>query len=336
MALVLTAYDLVVRTADLPAGVAAFARAVPNATFCTDGTLARAAFMDARDREQFAASLFLPASALARADQHTLKSDADWLECGRYAGVEAVWLRSGPREPLVVPIRWTPGHIQFTNWEEMKEHLEYLGREGDVEVYRDRRTGQKLYAGRTQSDTSAAEQERIQGLLARANELVKPFLLRQEKPGFFERRTLRKGIALFQEVVTAVPDHWPALWTLGMSLRALGEEEAALPHFRRAYQLNPSQSGVGRELAGQCMRLGLGEEAVRISRDLHARFPDDVGLQSNLALALLIAGDVDEALVVAQAALAREPSDPVTRALVGLIGRVKAGAAPRPTRMPGM
>jgi hypothetical protein len=84
------------------------------------------------------------------------------------------------------------------------------------------------------------------------------------------------------------------------------------------------------------MRLGLGEEAVRISRALHARFPDDVGLQSNLALALLIAGDVDEALVVGQAALAREPSDPVTRALVGLIGRVKAGTAPRPTRMPGM
>jgi hypothetical protein len=75
---------------------------------------------------------------------------------------------------------------------------------------------------------------------------------------------------------------------------------------------------------------------VRISRELHARFPDDVGLQSNLALALLIAGDVDEALVVGQAALAREPSDAVTRALVGLIDRVKAGTAPRPTRMPGM
>jgi hypothetical protein len=62
----------------------------------------------------------------------------------------------------------------------------------------------------------------------------------------------------------------------------------------------------------------------------------DVGLQSNLALALLIAGVVDEALSVGQAALAREPDDRSTRALVDLIGKVKAGLAPRPTRMPGM
>lgn len=336
MALVLTAFDLVVRTADLPDGVAPFARAVPNRTFCTDGTLARASFMNAGDREHFAERLRILPTALARVDLHRRAADVPWLECGRYAGIDAVWLRGEPRDPLVVPVHWQPGEVNFTSAEEMQEHLEYLGREGDVEVYRDKRTGQKVYSGRTQPSLSPADQKRLEGLRVRANELVGPFLLRREKLGFFEKRTIRKGIALFEELLATIPDHWPTLWTLGMSLRALGEEEAALPRFRRAYELNPGQPDVGREYAGQCMRLGMAEDGVRVSRELHARFPMDVSLQSNLALALLIAGAVDEALSVGQAALAREPSDEITGALVGLIGKVKQGLVPRPTRMPGM
>jgi tetratricopeptide (TPR) repeat protein len=336
MALILEAFDLVVRTADLPGGVAPFARAVPNGTFCTDGSLARASFMEAGDRERFAASLRLPPAALARAEQHRQAADAPWLECGRYAGTDAVWLRGGPREPLVVPVRWRPSAITFHRADELQEHLEYVGRDGNVEVYRDRRTGQKLYSGRTQPPPSPAEQERLEGLRARAHELVGPFLLRKEKPGFFERRTIKKGIALFEEALAAVPDHWPMLWTLGMSLRALGEEEAALPRFRRAYELSPEQINVGREYVAQCLRLGMAEEGVRVGREVHARFPEDAGLQANLALALLIAGAVDEALAVGQAALARDPADRITRGLVDYIGKVKAGQAPRPTRMPGM
>ena len=336
MALVLTAFDLVVRTADLRGGVEAFARAIRNDTFCTDGILAKASFMNAGDREQFAASLGLPPGALARVDQHRQAADAAWIECGRYAGTDAVWLRGGPREPLVVPISWRPGAIAFHSGDEMQEHLEYLGRDGFVEVYRDKRTGQKIYSGRTQPPLSPAEQERLEELRVRANELVGPFLSRREKPGFFEKRTIKKGVALFEEALAAVPDHWPMLWTLAMSLRALGEEEAALPRFRSAYELNPGQPDVGREYAAQCMRLGMAEEGVRVAREVHGRFPEDAGLQANLALALLIAGAVEEALAVGQSALARDPADGITRSLVDYIRQVKAGQVPRPTRMPGM
>jgi hypothetical protein len=336
MALVLTAFDLVIRTADLPGGVSAFARAVPNASFCTDGTLARASFMAADDREEFAIGLKVPRPALGRADAHRREADVPWLECGRYAGVDAVWLRDGQREPLVVPIHWSPSQeLTFGGTEELQQ-LEYLGREQGVDVYRDRRTGQKVYTGRTRPAMSLAEQQRLDGLRVRANELVGPFLARPAKPGLFEKRTIKKGVALLEEVLSTVPDHWPTLWTLGMSLRALGQEQAALPPLRRAYELTPGQPDVGREFAGQCMRLGLADEGLRVSRELHARFPDDVGLHSNLGLALLIAGAVDEALSVAQAALAREPEDDVTRGLVEYIRKVKAGLVPRPTRMPGV
>jgi hypothetical protein len=336
MALVLSAYDLVVRVAALSGGVATFARAVPNATFCTDGVLARASFMTTVDREHFAASLHVSPGAVARADRHLMSTDAAWLECGRYSGTEAVWLRDEPREPLVVPVRWTPSEIVFGSVEEAKEHLEYLCSDGGVETYRDKRTGQKVYTGRTQPALLEAEQERLERLRTDANELVGPYLTRPERPGFFEKRKIRKGIALFEQVLQSVPDHWPTLWTVGMCLRLLGEEEGALPRLRRAYEMNPGQPDVGREYAGQCMRLGLADEAVQVSRDLHARFPANAGLQSNLALALLIAGAVDEASSMAEQALAREPADRTTRALVDHIGKVKAGLAPRPTRMPGM
>jgi hypothetical protein len=54
MALILTAYDLVIRVDALPGGVESFGRAVPNSTFCTDGRIARASFMVEGDRGRFA------------------------------------------------------------------------------------------------------------------------------------------------------------------------------------------------------------------------------------------------------------------------------------------
>jgi Flp pilus assembly protein TadD len=120
-----------------------------------------------------------------------------------------------------------------------------------------------------------------------------------------------------------------------MLLRGLGEHAAAVDHFHRAYAVNPRQKDVGREYAAQYMIVGNGADALRVSKELHARFPDDAGLQSNLALAHLIAGNVDEALAIATDALSRDRDDEITKNLVGFIEKVKSGAIARPTRMPG-
>ena len=106
-------------------------------------------------------------------------------------------------------------------------------------------------------------------------------------------------------------------------------------HLRQAYTLCPELADVGREYAGQCFIVGLADEGLEVSRALHARFPDDVALHSNLALALLLGGDLGEAQAVAEAAQRREPGDAVTRNLVGYIRDVRAGNRARPTRMPG-
>jgi tetratricopeptide (TPR) repeat protein len=319
----------------VPRGIEWFAHAVPNTSFCSDGRIARASFMVEADRARFASSLGIPATAMALVDKRTCSTDAAWLACGRYAGVAAVWILGEPPEPLVVPIGWSPAELAFHSPEEMG-HLEYLGREKNVDVYRDRRTGQKLYAGRTGPSLDPAEAKRLEALRTEARALVSPSILGQGALGFFEKRRLSKGVALYEQIIAAVPDHWQSHWTIGMCRRRLGEEEAALASFRRAYELEKQNPDVGRECAGQCFRLGLGEEGLRISRELHDRFPADVGLHSNLALALLIGGSLDEALEVGRAALAREPNDAVTKNLVDYIAKVAAGQVPRPTRLPGM
>jgi tetratricopeptide (TPR) repeat protein len=334
VAVVLSAYDLLVRADAIGSDTSAFAASVPNRTFCTDGRLARVSFMTEADRNHFLSIARLTLGSFARADKRQESVDADWIEVGRHAGVVAAWLRGAPRDPLVVPVSWTPTEFEFGTWEDMKEHLEFLGVEGNVDVYLDKRTGKKLYTGRTRPSLPPQELARLEALRREGGGLVQPFLLRKDL-GFFEKRRLKKGMALLEQVLAAIPDQWSACWLLGMSHRALAENDRALDHFRRAYTLNPEHPDVGREYAGQCFYVGAAEEGVRISREIHVRFPNDVGLQSNLALALLIGGDLAEAQAVAEAAHMRDRADPITMHLLNLIREVRAGRKPRPTRMPG-
>jgi hypothetical protein len=78
-------------------------------------------------------------------------------------------------------------------------------------------------------------------------------------------------------------------------------------------------------VSNKCFILGDGPQGLEISRELHRKFPDNVGLHSNLALALLIGGYLDEALATARAANARDPSDPIAKNLLDHIVAVKSG-----------
>jgi tetratricopeptide (TPR) repeat protein len=332
VAVVVDAFDVVVRVDAIDP--AAFAARAPNGTFCTDGALARVSFMRASDRDAFVATLEADAGAIARVDPSG--AAPDWLEARRYAGVQAVWLKGRSPEPLVVPISWKPDAVHFQSSDEMAEHLEYVETQNNVDVYIDKRTGKKVYAARAPVIDEATG-ARLEALRAEANALLEPFILSQGKRdlGFFEKRRLAKGIGKLEELLREVPNHWPTLWTLGMTSRVALEHARALEAFRKAYALETANRDVGREYAAQCMICGEGAEAIRVSRALHARFPDDAGLHSNLALAMLVGGDLDEALATARAALARDPKDSITRSLAAFIERVKTGAAKRPRTLPG-
>src|SRR5579859_4770942 len=226
--------------------------------------------------------------------------------------------------------------------DEVKENFEYVSSERGVDAYRDKRTGKMFYTP-SPPKVDPETVRKIEALYRKAADLAPADLILSEaKLGLFESRKLNKAIRQLQEVVEIAPRHVSALFLLGMCLRRAGKEDEALPCFRQSYALDPSptrtggDSGVGREYAHQCLRLGLGEEGVRVARELHARFPEDPVLHSNLALALLIGGDLEEARTVALAAQAQDPKDAVTRKIVDYIERVRSGAAPRPRRLSGM
>ncbi len=337
MAVVVEAFDVVARIDVVPGGEANFRGAVPNRTFCSDGRLLRASFMTESDRSRFVASLGVSTTSGVALLEPGMADEASphWVVVGSYAGVQAAWLRGEDPEPLVVPLSWTSSELEFRD-NGAREQLEYLGREGGVDVYVDKRTGQRSYTGRTGPALDEAQTARFATLREEASELVGPFADGQPRDlGFFQKRRLKSGIRKLCEALTILPDDWSTHWTLGMSWRALREHDQALEHFRRAYAQNAFHPDVGREYAGQCMIAGRGPEAVDVSRAIHARFPDDAGLESNLGLALLIAGQLDEAERVAASAHRRDPEDRITEALLGFIRKVRAGSAERPTRMPG-
>jgi hypothetical protein len=117
----------------------------------------------------------------------------------------------------------------------------------------------------------------------------------------------------------------------GRRERSAGQEYA---HFRRAFELKPDHPDVARELMRACLGLGRGDEAVMAARQACSSRPDDAGLLANLGLVLLVAGDVEEASVVTQWALALGPEGEITRALLRGIQDVKEDRATRPTHWP--
>ncbi|WP_394830436.1 tetratricopeptide repeat protein [Pendulispora rubella] len=336
MALVVDAFDVVVRVEALPDGVKAFARTVPNATFCTDGVIARASFMNVSDREHFGRRLAgLAPESLACVDRaRGLDAETTWLAFGPYAGVMAVWVAGVSPGPLVVPISWRPDANAHYTQEEAEKYLEYVGTEQGVEVYRDKRTGKKLYTARTRPSVDPEVAAKLEALRKETANEVMPLVVPPRKLGFFETRKVKRAITQFERVLVTLPDDWSTLWFVGMCRRAVARHTEALDAFRRAYAENPGQPDVGREYAIQCMMGGEGHEAVRVAREGHARFPQDAGLQANLGLALLIGGDLDEALAVVESAHERQPDDAITANVLRLVRNVKAGRSPRPTKIP--
>ena len=146
-----------------------------------------------------------------------------------------------------------------------------------------------------------------------------------------EKSQLRQGIARLDALLAERPDHWPSFWITGMASRALRDWDETYRRLGAAYRLHPDQPDVAREYGAACMALGKGEEAVVVTRQAVVNDPGDIGLVANLALALVVANQVDAAEGIADAALRLDPQDQVTQNLLGFVRDVKAGRKARPT-----
>jgi Flp pilus assembly protein TadD len=153
---------------------------------------------------------------------------------------------------------------------------------------------------------------------------------REAAPSPAREAEVREGIRLLQRAVAILPGSWPAWWMIGKGYQALGDHPGAYEAFRRAARLHQGNADLPRELSLECLHLGKFTEAVLAARQAVRVDGSDPGLQANLALALLLAGDVDEALGQAGQAAAGSPGDEINRALRNITQEVKAGRRPRP------
>ncbi|MGH7173961.1 MAG: tetratricopeptide repeat protein [Gemmataceae bacterium] len=348
MAVPIEGYSVLVRNSTLiakyPGGVDGYRRDCPNNTFCADECLSRIGFMVQSDADVFVAQLaargLMPYRndvaedvALATPVEGSMRPCA-WLELGRWGQVVVAWLAGTKRGDLHAPAGWNAEKpLRQMSEEEIEQRLEFLRSEDNVDVYRDKTTGQQLYVGRTAS-ISEEDKSRHNDLYEQGCRLIEGLILVHNKePGELDpgcRKRLRDAIPLFVEVVRINPGNWATMWLLGKVYQRLGEYEQGLAWFSRAHRVNPDQADVAREAAIAAMDLGRPEEAISFcSRAIEVK-PDDPGLRANLALALLFAGKPAEARPIAQEALAQDPVDKITAYLMQVIEGVLGGTRPCP------
>lgn len=179
MAVLVEAISVIVRRDSIDdryvGGWGAFEQHVPNATLCTDGSLARVGFMGPPDAKAFIADLetaglrFLVdgvATDMAVVDQQQgLLNPCRWLAFGRRRleadrTVAMCWRagRDGPAGPLATPPGWEfegslSQQFRFVPTNEVADRLQLLRKDDHgQDVYLDLDTGREIYIARTSDD----------------------------------------------------------------------------------------------------------------------------------------------------------------------------------------
>jgi Flp pilus assembly protein TadD len=168
-------------------------------------------------------------------------------------------------------------------------------------------------------------------LFRRGADLVGPhMLLVDRKPPPRNDDEVRVGIACLDRVLEMDPMNWSALWIRGKGFQSLGDHGSAVASFRSAYRLKPDHQDVARELAEELIETQQFGEAVTVAREVSTRHPDDAGLAANLALALVMNGDVAGARQAIGDALRLDPNDAITKLLAKRIAEIADGSRPQP------
>jgi Flp pilus assembly protein TadD len=177
-------------------------------------------------------------------------------------------------------------------------------------------------------------QQELQQMHSEASSLLLPYLGPSVRPEAVEDLDrLRRACELLERINALSPSHWRIWWSLGMARRRLKDRQGAYAAFQRAYRLQPDVVETGRNLFAECADLGYGEEALRLSKAILQLAPDDPGVVSNHAVALLINGDLDGAMEAVKHASSLDPQGQTTINLRNFLEEIRAGRIPVPTRI---
>jgi tetratricopeptide (TPR) repeat protein len=144
---------------------------------------------------------------------------------------------------------------------------------------------------------------------------------------------LTQGINYLQRALSLNRNNWSALWLIGKAYEAVGNRTAFYDSLREAFHINPTHIDVSREYMQSCLKSGRTSEAVTIARHTLSLKPVNHGLVANLALALLLDGQIQESIIVIRQAASMVPNDPITQSLQHVIEDVAAGKRAVPQNM---
>lgn len=162
-------------------------------------------------------------------------------------------------------------------------------------------------------------------------DLIQPFMVLHGKEiKSAQKKKIEEGIMYLDAVTKINPDNWAAFWIKGKAYQALGDSLPAYSEFKSSYSIQKENPDVTRELMIECLNLGKSEEGVQVAKEALNLRPNDSGLNANLALALLIKGDLDEALLRIDKAINLDPSDAINHNVKLFINNVRSGKRKQP------
>ncbi len=328
-----------------PGGIREYERRCPNQSFCTDGRICRVGFMIQADAEEYIDYLcglgFSRPTAEGSPEVALLDPiggfafPCDWLELARVdlGGEEpttVAWLGGTVLSEVVAPPQWSPGKMRLIDRNERND-LEFLGTKNHMDVFRDKATGELLYAGRTQ-------QVAPPGHIARAKLQARHESLTDESTrlGAFENVPAGEYrgdlVACYQRAKQLVEDtheNEPGpLYLQAVAARLLERWDEAVSLFLRVTELRPDHRDAWLELTCVLVTLRRFEEAERAARKAVEIRPEHAGAFCNLAAVLLEQGRLDEARSMAERALAADPAGAKIKAVVAAVESATSRAKP--------
>lgn len=313
----------------------------PNATSFGDDWLWRCSFMAESDAGAFVARLEQagfnvshgPDSHFVIVNEFDLEVApyCEWLEVAQYEKGVIAWKVGSEPDTIVARSGWTPktgSGLTFSDRRQMMENLEFVRLEGDnVEVFRDKTTGELVYIGRTETPVEALFETSAKYILQHS---LKPGQPPVRGP---VKTKLKNAVHNLQCVAQNHPDFWRAHYFIGKGWEAVGETENAYPALCSAYQINPNEKNVCRALCAVCIGSNRTSEALNVAIKEATLFPDDHQTLGNLALCYLLDQQITPALKTIDAAITIGPEDQVNLNLRDVIDDVVANRRSCPVTM---
>ncbi len=317
-------------------GASAFDQIAPHAMSFGDEHISQASFMSPRDAELFREKLVLmglsdgdeaPDVVLVDVHSQSVSPPCDWLRLLEYKGSLIASFVGHESNVVVAPESWNPEAgpaLHHMSAEEVEAQLEFVRRDGKIDVYRNKETGQLLYSARLHETPAEVLRRAGDHIVAHARPLG------QSPPPASVQNEIREAIGDLQRLASRHGETWRLCFLLGKAWHAVDRLSRSIDAFRRAAELAESpQTVIYKEWSGVLLEAAETARACTVSERAVTLQPDDTELLGNLAVAYLLDGRLEAAEKTIDHAL-RLDEDATNRFIRWRIQQVRSGALPQP------